>query len=56
MKMGEKVAEISEVKENFRKNVHNIIKSSVENSDVLIKDKSRKPMPRNIDVPTDKLL
>ena len=53
---GKKVAEISEVKEIFRRNVHNAIKSSIEKSDVLIKGKSRKPMPRNIDVRTDKLL
>ena len=45
---GKKVAEISEVMEICRKNVHNAIKSSVDNSDVLIKGKSQKPIPRKI--------
>ena len=42
---GKNVAEISELKEIFQKNVHNTIKSSVANSGVLIKGKNRKSMP-----------
>ena len=36
-----------------RKKVYNAIKSCVENPDVLIKGKSRKPRPRKTDVRTD---
>ena len=50
---GEKVLEIAKELQASRKTFYSAIKSCVENSDVLIKDKSRKPRPRKTNLRTD---
>lgn len=50
---GKKVSEIAKELQVSRKKVYNAIKSCVENPDVLIKGKSRKPRPRKTNLRTD---
>ena len=50
---GKKVSEIAKDLPFSRKKVYNAIKSCVENPDVLIKGKSRKPRPRKTNLRTD---
>ena len=54
--MEKNVSKIAKELQVPRKRVYNAIKPYVENPDILVKAKNRKPRPRNTNLPTDAVM